>query len=637
MSRRSVSGEHELAAAASASSLRAYAGFDHLLEGCQVIGPDWRYLYVNDALVALSRRRRDELLGRTMMEAYPGIDEAPFFASLRDCMERRLPHRLENEFEFPDGGRGWFELRIEPVPEGVLVLSIDIDDRKRAPQRFRSLVESAPHGIFVQTGGRFAFLNAAAGRLFGATNADELVGQPVLERFAPEDRDRVRQRIRRLNEERRPVESVEESIVRGDGERVPVEVSAVPIDFQGERGALVFAVDLSERHRAEAERARLEAQFRQAQKMEAVGRLAGGVAHDFNNLLTVILGYADEAAARLAEKSPARADLLEIRRAGESAAALTRQLLAFSRQQVRSPVLLDLNAVLAPLEGMVARLLGEDIELRLRLAPSLGRVEADVNQIEQVVMNLAVNARDAMPGGGRLTLETADVELDEAYAEQHVGVAPGPYVMLAISDDGCGMDAATRERLFEPFFTTKEAGKGTGLGLATVYGIVKQSGGHIWIYSEPGQGTTFRVYLPRIEGELAAPRLEPPAPSAGGGETVLVVEDQESLRQLLTRLLTIAGYRVLAAAHGAEALRVVAAHDGAVHLLLTDVVMPGMGGLELRERLRATHPELRVLFMSGYTEEAVARHGVLDPARDFLGKPFTAAELARRVRARLDG
>jgi len=637
MAKRSASGEHWLAGPASAPVLRAYAGFDHLLEGCQVVDRDWRYVYVNDSLVAQSRRRREDLLGRTMMEAYPGIDQAPFFAQLRDCMEHRRPHRLENEFEFPDGPRVWFELRIEPVPEGVLVLSIDVDDRKRADQRFRALVESAPHGIFVQAEGRFFFVNAAACRLFGVADAAELIGEPVLDAFAPEDRDRVRERIRRLNEERQPVESVEESIVRRDGERVPLEVSAVPIEYRGARGALVFAVDLSERRRSEQERARLEAQFRQAQKMEAVGRLAGGVAHDFNNLLTVILGYADEAVARLAAADPARADLLEIRRAGESAAALTRQLLAFSRQQVLAPAILDLNAVLAPLEGMLARLLGADVEVRLRLAPSLGRVEADANQLEQVVMNLAVNARDAMPDGGRLTIETADVELDDAYAEQHVGVEPGPYVMLAISDDGCGMDAATRERLFEPFFTTKEGGRGTGLGLATVYGIVKQSGGHIWIYSEPGQGTTFRVYLPRVEGAAPAPRREAPAPAAGGGETVLVVEDQEALRQLLARLLTAAGYRVLTAANGVEALRASAAHDGAVHLVLTDVVMPEMGGLELTASLRARHPGLRVLFMSGYTEEAVARHGVLDPARNFLGKPFTAADLARRVRELLDG
>ncbi|MCM2270812.1 MAG: response regulator, partial [Thermoanaerobaculia bacterium] len=491
----------------------------HLLEGCQIVGFDWRYLYVNDALVKQSRRRRDELLGRTMMEAYPGIEKAPFFGALRECMRRRRPQTLENEFEFPDGSVGWFELHFEPVPEGVLVLSIDI----------------------------------------------------------------------------------------------------------------------SARYRAESERARLEAQFRQAQKMEAVGRLAGGVAHDFNNLLSVILGYAEVAMARDGLDDATRADVAEIRRAGESAAALTRQLLAFSRQQVLSPVVLDLNAVVAPLEPMLARLLGEDVVVRLRLAPALGRVEADAHQIEQVVMNLAVNSRDAMPDGGHLTIETADVELDAAYAEQHVGVEPGHYVMLAISDDGHGMDAATRERLFEPFFTTKEAGKGTGLGLATVYGIVKQSGGHIWIYSESGQGTTFRIYLPRTDGAAPAVVARPPAAPRGGDETVLVVEDQEALRQLLGRLLSAAGYRVLTASNGAEALALSAAHAGAVDLVLTDVVMPEMGGLELMARLRERHPELRVLFMSGYTEETVARHGVLDPARNFLGKPFTAAELARRVRTLLDG
>jgi two-component system cell cycle sensor histidine kinase/response regulator CckA len=638
MTARSASGEHRLVGEASAEAPRAYSGFDHLLEGCQVIDRAWRYLYVNDALVAQARRSRDELLGRTMMEAYPGIERAPFFAKLRDCMEHRRPHRLENEFEFQDGLRVWFELRVEPVPEGVLVLSIDVDDRKRADQRFRVLVESAPHGIFVQTRGRFVYLNAAACRLFGVADAAELIGEPVLDAFAPGDRERVRERIRRLNEERSPVEAVEESIVRRDGERLALEVSAVPIEYGGANGALVFAVDLSERRRAEAERAKLEAQFRQAQKMEAIGRLAGGVAHDFNNLLSVILGYADLAAARAAGDERLRGELAEIRRAGESAAALTRQLLAFSRQQVLRPVVLDVNEVVRGLEPMLARLLGEDVDLQLRLAPELGRVEADPHQIEQVVMNLAVNARDAMPGGGQLTIETADVELDEAYAASHVGVATGPHVVLAVRDDGVGMDAETRERLFEPFFTTKEAGKGTGLGLATVYGIVRQSGGNVWVYSEPGMGTIFRVYLPRAaEGAAPAAASSGAAPPRGGDETVLLVEDREPLRQLLARTLAGAGYTVLAATNGNDALRVCDEHAGAVHLVLTDVVMPEMGGLELVARLRDRHPGLRVLFMSGYSEEAVARHEGIDPARNFLGKPFSVAELQRRVRDLLDG
>ncbi len=385
------------------------------------------------------------------------------------------------------------------------------------------------------------------------------------------------------------------------------------------------------------ERKQLEEQFHQAQKMEAVGRLAGGVAHDFNNLLTAILGSADLVLDTLPTGAPERDEIAEIRKATLRAADLTRQLLAFSRQQVIAPTVLNPNAVVADMDKLLRRLLGEDVELRTTLATDLATVKADQNQLEQVLLNLAVNARDAMPGGGKLTIETQNVELDQDYVRGHLSAQPGPYVMLAVSDTGVGMDAATQARIFEPFFTTKEKGKGTGLGLATVYGIVKQSGGWIWVYSEPGRGTTFKVYLPRV-AEAAAPAAPtPPAPaSVRGSETVLVVEDDELIRKLVQKVLKANGYTVLVAGSGGDAEQVAGQHQGPIHLLMTDVVLPGLNGREVARRLTAARAGIRVLYLSGYTDDAIVHHGVLEPGVAFLQKPFAPTALSRKVREVLD-
>src|SRR3989449_2775141 len=385
------------------------------------------------------------------------------------------------------------------------------------------------------------------------------------------------------------------------------------------------------------ERKALEMQLLQAQKMEAVGLLAGGVAHDFNNVLTAIGGYAELVREDLPGEDARRHDVEEILRATERAATLTRQLLAFSRRQVLAPRVLDLNGVVAGVDNMLRRLIGADVELRTALGPVLGAVRADPGQLDQVIMNLVVNARDAMPRGGKLTIETANAELDESYALEHPSVVAGPYVMLAVSDSGVGMDAATQARIFEPFFTTKEKGKGTGLGLATVYGIVKQSGGNIWLYSEPGRGTTFKIYLPPV-GQ--PPELPPPTPAAPakppGTETVLLVEDDEAVRTRARKMLASHGYTVLAAPSGADARELAASHAGPIHLLVTDVVLPGMSGRELAARFQSVRPALKVLYTSGYTDEAVVHHGVLDPGIAFLQKPFTSGALARKVRETLD-
>jgi PAS domain S-box-containing protein len=384
-------------------------------------------------------------------------------------------------------------------------------------------------------------------------------------------------------------------------------------------------------------RKQLEDQLRQAQKMEAIGQLAGGIAHDFNNLLTIISGYGELVFEQLPEGDPSSARMASILKAAQTATSLTRQLLAFSRQQILSPRVLDLNQVVAEMRSMLERLIGEDIEFSTIPAPGLGQVKADPGQIEQILLNLSVNSRDAMPTGGKLIIETANVELDQNYVQQHIPVTRGSYVMLSVSDTGTGMDAETQKRVFEPFFTTKEKGYGTGLGLSTVYGIVKQSGGHIWMYSELGRGTTFKVYLPRIdEPENAADLVTRPKNLCCGTESILFVEDNESIRELGCEVLEARGYHVLKAENGLEALRVAQQHSGTLHLLLTDLVMPGISGRVLAEKMTELRPDIKVLYLSGYTDDTIMRHGELDPNMRFLQKPFTPYALARKVREVLD-
>ena len=396
--------------------------------------------------------------------------------------------------------------------------------------------------------------------------------------------------------------------------------------------------DITQRKRAEEALHQSQQQLLQSQKMEAIGRLAGGIAHDFNNLLNVIQGYAELLLKALSPEGDARAKVEQILKATDRAAGLTRQLLAFSRKQVLAPRVLNLEAIVADTEIMLRRVIGEDVELTVSRHPPLGHVKADPSQIEQVLLNLAVNARDAMPNGGTLTIELANADLDEAYAATHEPVVPGRYVMLAVSDTGIGMDAETRSHVFEPFFTTKERGKGTGLGLATAYGIVKQSDGFIWVYSELGHGSTFKVYLPRIEGKAEHPAVATKATAPkGAGETILLVEDEPSVRELVQELLEANGYAVVSAANAADGLAAVGRHPGPIHLLLTDVVMPGLSGRELAERLKPLRPETKVLFMSGYTNDAISHHGILEPGVQYVQKPFTEATLAEAVRRTLRG
>ncbi|MEZ4370113.1 MAG: ATP-binding protein [Polyangiaceae bacterium] len=498
-------GDSMLGAVADDADLVALEVLESLHEGCQVVSFDYRYLYVNETVVAQGKRTREELLGRTMMECYPGIDQTPMFEVLRATLQERCEQRMVNEFEYPDGTRGWFELRFVPVPKGVCILSLDVTAQKN---RERELAE-------------------------------------------------------------------------------------------------------------------MEEQLRQAQKMEAIGRLAGGVAHDFNNLLSVVLSCAELLHMDLPAEDPLHADVDEIRLAGKRATELTRQLLTFSRRRVLEPKVLSLNEVIEGSERMLARLLGADIELTCLHATDLGRVVADPGTVDQVLMNLAVNARDAMPDGGRLTIETRNVYLDDEYARMHLDAKPGPYVMLAVSDTGHGMDRDTQRRVFEPFFTTKEQGKGTGLGLSTVFGIVKQNAGHIWLYSEPGVGTTFKIYFPEVTQVVERPPLAKAPESSRGNETILLVEDDEQVRQVAHTILQRAGYQVLVASNAAEAMSLAEQQKRRIHLLLTDLVLPRVGGRELAKRLQETRPELLVLFMSGYTNDSVTVHQLLESDAAYLQKPLT--------------
>ncbi len=427
---------------------------------------------------------------------------------------------------------------------------------------------------------------------------------------------------------------------RKDGSRISMLVGVAMLEYPR---CIAFTADITERKRAEAGRARAEEalrqseeQLRQAQKMEAVGRLAGGVAHDFNNVLSVIMSYGELIVGDLKPADPLRTDIEEIRKAASRAAGLTRQLLLFSRQQVVEPKVMDLNEVLASMDKMLQRILGEDVELVSVPAKAAGRVKVDPSHVEQVILNLVVNARDAMPTGGKLTIETANVILDEEYTRSHLQVKAGPHVMMAVSDTGLGMDRETQTRIFEPFFTTKEKGKGTGLGLSTVFGIVQQSGGHIWVYSEPGKGTTFKIYLPRVDAELdvLTPAVAPT--TLRGTETVLLAEDEEQVRSIVLNVLLRQGYHVIPAQNGGEALLLSERHSGTIDLLLTDVVMPTMSGPELAKRLAATRPDMRVLCMSGYTDDSIVRHGVLESGVAFIQKPITPTLLMTKVREVLD-
>ncbi|MEZ5429533.1 MAG: ABC transporter substrate-binding protein [Pyrinomonadaceae bacterium] len=508
---------------------------------------------------------------------------------------------------------------------------------RKSENRLRAIVEAEPECVkVISSDFRLLEMNPAGLKMIEADSLAEAQKAPLIEFLLPEYREEFGRLHRRLLKGEEFQYEYEIKGLRGTHRWM--ETHATPL--RGEHGEVMLLAitrDITEKKEAEKTMRDQGEQILQMQKMEAVGRLAGGIAHDFNNLLTAINGYSDLALMRLSGDDPLLRHLQEIKGAGDRAANLTRQLLAFSRKQIMQPKVLNLNQLISEINKLLLRLIGEDIEITTKLPPDLGWVSADPGQLEQVVVNLAVNARDAMPEGGRLTIETANVVLDKDYAQRHFPVKPGRYVMLAVSDTGTGIEKAEQERIFEPFYTTKEIGRGTGLGLATVHGIVRQSGGDIWVYSELGRGTTFKIYLPRVEAESDKFQTEVVLPSvSSGNETILLVEDDEVVRGVIISILELGGYQVFVASNGEDALRMADADFGPIQLLLTDVVMPRMSGREVAEQFRKLDPDIRVLYISGYTEDTIVHHGMLDEGIDFLEKPFTPDALLDKVREVLE-
>ena len=586
---------------------------------------------------------REEYLALTIFDIDPMVDPSRF-ALLGPELVRTGGMTWSGLNRRKDGSTFPVEvsLRLVRIDRDYFVaVARNVTARKRAEGellQFKLGITRSGDAIFLTTpDGTITYVNPAFEKLYGFTSAEAVGKTPRILKSGAQDPAFYEQFWANLSAH----QVVHAELVNSakDGRQVHVEATANPIlDDQGATlGFLAIQRDITERKVAAERHDKLEAQLRASQKLEAIGGLAGGIAHDFNNLLSVILSYAGFALEGLREGDPLRDDLLEVKKAGDRAAALTHQLLAFSRKQVLQAVPLDLNEIATGIDKMLTRIIGEDIELVLALAPNLDLTPGDRNQIEQVLMNLAVNARDAMPRGGTLTLRTANVVLTEEEA-RGLTLTAGPYVLLTVTDTGEGMDEDTRARIFEPFFTTKEMGKGTGLGLSTVYGIVKQSGGNVIVESSPGRGTSFQIHVPRAVA-VAPPRtksLTPRGKDFVGTETLLVVEDEVGVRKLAERILRAVGYTVLTAANGGEALLVCEAHKGEIHLVLTDVVMPQMSGRDVARRLEKLRPQIRVLYMSGYSGDVIAQHGVLEPGTHLLAKPFSAIALTRKIREVLD-
>ena len=609
-----------------------------------VVDMDGRRIFNSDAYQKILGYSAEELKNSSSMDQIHPDDRERVKAAAGEARRSGVGKNLEYRIRHKNGT--WLVLEstssvigdASGVPEKLVIVNRDITARKQASEAlrlsevsFRSVIENAPYGIYrAQASGKLLLVNPALQKMLGYDSQAELLLLNLTTDVYVDPLEH--QRVNDLFTKQKEFTDVQVDWKRKDGTPIKARCSGwfVKSAIDGAAYFEVFAEDVTEKWL-------LERQLRMAQKMEAVGRLSGGIAHDFNNLLGVIIGYSQVLKRTLPPGSAFLEHAEEIEKAGQRAASLTRQLLAFSRQQVLAPAVLNLNSLISEMEKMLPRLIGEDIEIVIALDPAIGRVKADHGQLEQVVMNLAVNARDAMPDGGKVVITTANAVLDETWTRSHPGSKAGDFVMLSVADTGTGIDSETLAHIFEPFFTTKERGKGTGLGLATVYGVVKQSGGYVWVESALGKGTAFQIYLPRIEELVSVP--EPVAPiveAFRGAETILLVEDADALRKLTHMLLEQHGYHVLVAANGAAALQLVEQKPERIDLLLTDVIMPGLNGRALAERLEILQPSLKVLYMSGYTDDAIVNHGVLESGTQLLHKPFSEESLIRKVREVLD-
>jgi len=607
-------------------------------EGIMKISPEGTIVFANRRLAELLRTDPATLLGKCVQDYLPP-DQSALLDSRLDRRREGIHEHYESRFRRADGDDVWVAVSASPVLSpageflGALAMVTDITERKKteaalreAEARFAAFMENIPAVAVIRSEeGTYVTASRSYEQSFGKA-PEELVGKTPFDVFPPDVAQQLLEHEQEVFRDGRTRQFTQFVPGKDGRTRELLTDKFLLVDEAGRRYVGSIAVDVT------AQRA-LEDQLRQSQKMEAVGRLAGGVAHDFNNMLAVIMGYSEVLGWRSDLPEDARTLVREVHTAGQRAATLTRQLLAFGRQQILAPRILDLGETVTASSNMLRRLIGEDIELVVVLDQEPSRVKADPSQVEQIVLNLVVNSRDALPTGGQITVEVQNIEVDEVYAAQHADVTPGSYVLLAVTDNGDGMDAATQERVFEPFFTTKAQGKGTGLGLATVFGIVKQSNGNVAVYSEIDNGTTFKVYLPRVtELESAkAPAMATPL-IPRGAETILLVEDEGIVRCLARDILIQAGYTVLEAAGGHEALRLIREHGAPVDLVVADVVMPHMSGRELVQQLTVEQPGIRVLLMSGYTDDAVVRHGILSAETEFLQKPFTASGFAQRVR-----
>ncbi len=638
--RLAISQFHE---AKSANAVQTHTlAMDSAINGLAILDAGGKYIYVNPAYARMiGNTNREAMVGKSWREISASGDVAPVASEIREALKQHGKWFGPLTVPHSDGTAVAMEMAITTLPDGgTICVSGDITERVSAQReraeteiKYRKLIEQVAAISYIAeigVNGQWYYVSPQIETMFGYSAEEWLSNSKDWIRYIPIDDHPIVHAAEENSARGEPFQA-EYRITRKDGNVIWVSDTAVVVRGSDSHPVMEgLIVDITDRKM-------LENQLLQARKMEAVGRLAGGVAHDFNNLLTIIKGYVEMAMQRCLDWPELHSDIRRIEDAADRAVTLVRQLLAFSRKQVLRPKILDLNAIVMNLDQLLRRLMSENIAMKTFVSKDLGAIKADPGQIEQVIMNLVVNARDALPDGGRILIETSNVELDSAYTRDHTVVRPGPYVLLAVTDTGIGMTADTAAHIFEPFYTTKESGRGTGLGLSTVYGIVKQSGGYIWVYSELGKGTTFKVYLPRVKDAVQAPAAEMPASTARKGhETILLVEDEPDVRELTQMVLTERGYRVIEALTPEDAERLAGNNGAEIHLLLTDVVMPGMSGRELAKRLTGRYPNLRVLYMSGYTYNVIAQDGTLEEGISFLQKPFTPQVLTQKVRESLD-